>query len=92
VQDRSVFRDIDLFASKHGIDTRPQAAFFRQLKEEFESFVGDAILRVIEVEADCLRGQALAALGIVRKELSQMQFSDFLAVSFESLPSGTSGK
>ena len=86
VQDRSVFRDVDLLASKHGVDPRSQAAFLRQLEEQLEGFVGDAILRVIEVEAHGLGRQALAAFGIVGEELSQMQFSDLLIVGFEGLP------
>jgi hypothetical protein len=91
VQDRSVFRDINLLSSKHGIDPRSQPAFFRQLHEEFEGLVSDAILRIIEVEAHCLRGQALAAFGIIGKELSKMQFSEFLMVRLEGPPSGARG-
>jgi hypothetical protein len=44
VQDGTIFGDIDLFPSKHGVDPVSQTAFFRQLKEKFEGFVGDAIL------------------------------------------------
>src|ERR1700736_3041712 len=54
VQDSTIFRDIDLLASKHGVDSLPETALFSQLEQEFERFVGDAILGVIEKEADCL--------------------------------------
>ena len=46
--------------------------FLGQLDEQFERLIRDAILRVIEIKAHSLRRQALAALGIIRKELSQM--------------------
>ena len=51
VQDRAVLRDVDLLAAKHGVDSRSQAGFLRQLEEKLEGFVGDAILRVIEEKA-----------------------------------------
>ena len=92
VQNRPVFRDIDLLAVEHGIDPISQTAFFRQLKEQFEGFIGDAIFRVIEIETHCLDGQTLAALGVIRKELSKMKISDLLMVSLEGLPSRAPGK
>jgi hypothetical protein len=91
VQDRPIFRNIDFVASKHGFDPASQAALFGQLKQKFERFVGHTILRVIEVEAQGLRGQALAAFGVIRKELSKMKFSDLLMVRLKSLPTGAPG-
>ena len=72
MQNGSILRDINLIASKHRIDPRSQAGFLCQLKQELEGFIGDAILRVIEVETHCLRGQALAALRVIGKELSKV--------------------
>src|SRR5262249_59140447 len=46
VQDRAVFRDIDLLTTEHGVDPGTQVAFLRQLQEEFEGFIGDAMLGV----------------------------------------------
>ena len=76
VQDGAVFRDVDLLAPEHGVDALAQAGFLRQLQEELEGFVGDAILRIIQVEAHRLGRHALAAFGIIRKELAQMQLAD----------------
>ena len=72
VQDRAVFRDVDLVTPEHGVDARAQAGFLCQLQEEPERFVGEAILRVIEVETHRLGAQALAASGIIREELAEM--------------------
>ena len=54
VQDRALFRDVDLVSAKHGVDPRSQSRFLGQFEEELEGFVGDAILRVIEEEARSL--------------------------------------
>src|SRR5687768_12965432 len=46
VQDRPVLRDVDLVASKHGVNPRTQTGFAGQLQQQLQSFVGDAVLRV----------------------------------------------
>ena len=86
VQDGPVFRDVDLLAPKHGVDPRSQAGFFRQLPEQRQGFVGDAVLRVIEVDARRLGRHALAAGGIIREELPQVQVPDLSMVGREGLP------
>ena len=73
VQNGPLLRDVDLLALEHGIDASPQAGLLRQLQKEPECFVGDAVLRIVEIDADCLSCQALLALGIVREELPKMQ-------------------
>ena len=78
VQDGALLRDIDFLAAKHGVDPLPQAGFFRQLKQELEGLVGDAILRVIEEQAHRLGRHALAAFRIGGKKFSEMQALDFL--------------
>ena len=75
VQDRPLLRDVDFVAAKHGVDPRSQARFLGQFEEQLEGFVGDAVLRVIEEEAHRLGGHALAALGVVREEVAQMQIA-----------------
>ncbi len=74
---RPVFRDVDLVTPEHGVDALAQAAFLGQLQEELEGFVRDAVLRVIEVDARGLSRQTLAAVGIIREELAEMQVPDF---------------
>ena len=86
VQDGAVLGDVDLLAPKHGVDASAQAGFLGQLQEELEGFVGDAVLRVVEVEAHGLGRHTLAAFGIIRKKLAQMQLTDTLMVSGESFP------
>ena len=91
VQDGPVFREVDFFAPEHGVDPRAQAGFLRQLQEELEGFVGNAILRVVEVDPDSLGRHPLAASEIVREELPEVQVPDFPIVGIEAIP-GRAGR
>jgi len=86
MQDRSLFRNVDLLAPKHRIDSRLQTGFFGKLNQKLESFIRDSILRIIQIDAQSLYGQTLAALGIIRKETAEMCLLDALIVIFESFP------
>src|SRR5271157_3086750 len=86
MQDGAVLCDVDPFTPEHGVDPRSQAGFLCQLQEELESFVGDAILRVIEEDTRSLARHPLATLGIIGEQFPEMQFSDLLMVGFECLP------
>ena len=86
VQDGAVLGDVDLLAAEHGVDPRAQAGFLRQLQEQLEGFVGDAILRVVEEDAHRLGRHPLAAPWVIREELPQMQSPDLLVVGLERLP------
>jgi hypothetical protein len=86
MQDGPIFSDVDLVPAKHGVDFALQAAFVGQLQKEFQSLVGDAILRIFEVDPIGFCGHTLAAGRIVCEKLTQMDFSDLLIVGFEGLP------
>ena len=86
MQHGSFFRDIDLLAPEHGIDSRLQTGFFGQLNQKLESFVRDSIFRIIQIDAQGFYCQTLAALGIIRKEIAEMCLLDALIVIFESFP------
>ena len=86
VQDRAVLRHVDLLAAEHGVDPRAQAGLLGELDEQPQRLVGDAVLRVVEVDAGGFRGQAFAAPGIVREELPQMHAVDRRVMGLERLP------
>ena len=86
VQDGALLGDVDLLAPEHGVDTGSQAGFLGQLQEEPQRLVGDAVLGVVEVDADGLGGEALAAVGVVREELPEVQLLDLRVMGFERLP------
>ena len=51
----AVLGDVDLFSAKHRFDALAQTRLFRQLNQEFQRLVGDAILRVIEKDSRRLK-------------------------------------
>src|SRR5215469_11293651 len=86
MQNRAIFGDIDLVATKHGIDALSHAADFSQLNEQTKRLVSDAILREIQEETYGLRRHPLAAVRVIRKELPQVQVANFPKVSCQISP------
>jgi len=70
VQNRAILREIDLFSTKHRVDTPPQLGLLCQPEQQVERFTCDSILGVVEKKAYCLGGQTFAALRIICKKLS----------------------
>ncbi len=60
--------DVDLLAAEHGVDAGAQPHRLGQADEQAKGLVGHAVLGVVEVETDRLRGEPLAALGILGEE------------------------
>ena len=90
VQYGALLGDVDLIAAKHRGDSVLKPALFGQLKQKFQSFIGDAILRIIEVNPGHFGCHALAAVGIIREKLPQMKLTELLIMSFERFPGRTS--
>ena len=88
VQHGAILGDVDLLAAEHGVDSAAHVALFGELKEQLERFVGDAVLRVIEEDADGLGGHPLAARGVSREELPQVRAASLLGIDGERLPCG----
>ena len=65
MQHGAVFGHIDLLAGEHCVDARAQPGFIGEPNQERERFVGDAILRVVQEYAHCLRRQAFGAIRIL---------------------------
>ena len=82
----AVFRDVDLVAEEHGFQTLFDAALFRELEEQLEGLVGDAVLRVIEEEAGGFEGKARAALRVLVEELTERGLRDLCRVRLQRLP------
>jgi len=88
VQDGPVLGDIDLVAAKHRVDLRPHAALAGQGEQQLHRFIGDAVFRVIEKDADGLGGEAFAALRVVGEELPKVKRLEFRVMTFKGLPGG----
>ena len=86
MQNRAILRDVDLLAREHGVDVLPQAGLLRKLDEKPNRFVGDSVLRVVEVETRRLRRQALAALGSSAKSGRRCKLRIFAAMFLQRVP------
>ena len=83
MQNRPLFGDVDLLPPKHGVDSLLKVGILRRIrKRSLQCFVGDAIFRVVEVNPGSLCRHTLAAFGIIREKLTEMEFADLLIVSF----------
>ena len=72
VQNRAILGDVDLVAAEHGVDPPTQIRFIRELAQQPHRLVGDAMLRVVEIDAGGFGRQPLAAAGIVLEQLTQV--------------------
>ncbi len=63
-----------------------EARLLGELHEQPERLVGDAVLRVVEVEAGALGGKPLAARRVVGEEVAQVEVADLGVVRFERAP------
>ena len=86
MQDGAVLGDVDLLAAEHRVDPPAQAGLLGELDEQPQRLVGDAVLRVVEVEPDRLDGHALAASGVVGEQLAQMDLGHVLRMGGECRP------
>ena len=63
VEHRAILGNIDLVAAEHRVDALAQAAVRREIQQQLQRFVGDAVLGVVQVEAGRFSRQAFAPLG-----------------------------
>ena len=68
----AVLRDIDLVASKHGVDSLPQPRFVGKLQQQSERFIRDPVLGIVEIKSHGFNRQTLPAFAIIGKEFVQM--------------------
>src|SRR6202040_1824398 len=91
VQDGTVLRDVDLVAAEHGFEPVAQTGLLREIEEELQGFASDAVLRVVEVEAEGFDGQMFAAGSVVREQLTELQVSHLLVMCSERFPGSAFG-
>jgi hypothetical protein len=65
VQYGTVLRDVDVIASEHSVAVIAETRLDRELDQETKGFVGDALLRIVEVDALALGPQSFASLGVL---------------------------
>ena len=82
----AVLGHVDPVAAEHRLRPLGEAGLLRQLEEEPQCLVGDAVLRVVEVEAGALSREALAARGVIREQIAKVEVADPGVVLLERPP------
>ena len=83
VQHRAVLGDVDSLAGEHRVAPFGHAGLPGQLDEQAERLVGHAMLRVVEVDARSLCGQAGAPSGVGGEELAEVSVRNLAVVGVE---------
>ncbi len=86
VEDGAVLGRVDPVAAEHRLGALAQARLLGQLEEEPQRLVGDAVLRVVEVDAGALGGEPLAAGRVLGEEVAQVCRADLGVVALERRP------
>ncbi len=80
VEDRPILRDVDVLAPEHLVPALAEAGLVGQIDEQSERLVGDALLRIVEVDSLGLGAQALAAPRVLGEESSQVRGANGVGV------------
>ncbi len=87
MEDGAIFRLVDVDAVEHVFDGVLQASFFRQLQEQGDRLVIDAVLGVVEIQIILeFNDIARSTLGIFRKDVLQMGVFDFVIMGLQGFP------
>ena len=86
MQNRAIFRIVDLVAAEHCVAVRFKTAGARQGKEQLQCFARHALLAEIKVHVERVHSQLSATLWILFKDVAQMRRLDFLGVRQKGLP------
>ena len=76
MQNGTVLADVDVLAGEHRVAAPLDVPLLRQLDEQLQRLVGDAVLGVVEEEPGALGDQALAAVGVLGEDLAQVALAD----------------
>ena len=86
MEDGAVLGRVDPVAAEHRLRALAQPRLLGELEEQPQRLVGDAVLRVVEVDAGALGGETLAARRVLGEEVAQVCLADLRVVALERLP------
>src|SRR5262245_46722268 len=86
VQHCAVLRDVDLVAAEHRLHALLEPGLSGELDQQLQRLVGHAVFGVVKIESHGLDREPLAALGVLCKELPQMQIFEPLVVRLQRFP------
>ena len=86
VQHRALLGHVDLLATEHRVDSLAEPRLLGELQQQAQRLVGDAVLRVVEVDPRRIDRQPLAAIWIALKQVSKVDVPYRCAMRLERLP------
>ena len=86
---RAALGDVHPLTAEHRLHLLGELSLRRELPQKLEGVVGDAMFRVVEVEAGRFGGQPLAARRIGVEEIPELQALDFPPVPLQPGPDGS---
>ena len=86
VQHRALLGHVDLVATEHRFDSPAQSRLLGELQQQAQRLVGDAVLRVVEVDPRRIDRQALTAIWVALKQVSKVDVPYRRAMRLERLP------
>ena len=92
MKDGALFRHDDLLAAERRVNTPAQAAALGKLHQPSNRPVGDAVRRIVEVDAGGPDRDTLATPGIVGEELPQMLMAHRVVMCLQRPPRGARGE
>ena len=88
MEDGAVLGRVDPVAAEHRLRALRETGLARELEQEAQRLVGDAVLRVVEIDACALGREPLAAGRVVGEQVAQMEPADVGDMPFEGCPRG----
>ncbi len=92
VQHGAVLGEVDLLTAVHRIDALAEPGLLGELDEQAHRLVRDAVLGVVEIDADGVEGEALATVAVVGEQFAQVSGAQALVVLGKGGPSRTVAK
>ncbi len=86
MQDGTLFGDVDLVATEHRVTAFGDAALLRELQQQTNRLVRDAVLRIVQIQTRTFDCQAFTTPRIVGEQLPQMHVLDLLVVRLQRVP------
>ena len=86
VQHGTILGSIESFAGKHGVDRAAQVRLFGQLQQQRHGFVGDSILRVVQIEIAQRYGISVRPFRVVLKKIAEVNVFHFFVVRVQGAP------
>ncbi len=88
MQNRAVFREIDMLTGEHGVDALSQTGLIGQLKQQLQRLIGYAVFGKIKEDVVQMKGKTFKPPRIMGKEIAHVQVAHLAVVILQGFPGG----